>query len=298
MPFSKKLTAVLLAAVLLVLTGVAGFTVFAADTVTVKIANIPRDSDNQSSSTSWGHPELKLMNGWTVHKETYFTVKILNDYDKGNAVYCIEPASALHTEDVLSKQAAAEEFFQKLPWNGTLNGNWQRKIMAAVLYHGYQGTASLTGWVTQNASGRAALAKYWATQLLLWEVIVGERDPNFNRLSVPSGYVSVDGFVMSGNPIRSDILSAMSDIEKKVKAELTAPSFLSQNSNTQSTYTLKYDSASKTYKTTLTDKNNVLGNWDISAPGVTATKSGNTLTLTSAQPLEKAVTLIGSRTVP
>ncbi|MBO7681300.1 MAG: thioester domain-containing protein, partial [Clostridia bacterium] len=272
-PFSKKLTAVLLAAVLLVLTGAAGLTALAAETVTVKIANIPRGSDNQSSNANWGHPELKLMNGWTVHKETYFTVKILNDYDKGNAVYCIEPASALHTGDTLSKQAAASDFFKNLPFNGTLNGGWQRKLIAAILYYGYQGTASLTGWVTQNASGRAALAKYWATQLLVWESIVGERDPDFNRLSVPSGYVSVDSFVMSGNPIRSDILSAMADIEKKVKAELLCPSFMEQDDRKQKTYMMSYDSASGQYKTTLTDTNGVLSKWGFYAKGVTTTKS-------------------------
>ncbi|MBQ1370588.1 MAG: thioester domain-containing protein, partial [Clostridia bacterium] len=225
-----RVLAALLAVVLVVGTGVAGLTALAAQTVTVQIANIPRSGDNQYSNNNWGHPELKLMNGWTVHVETYFTVKILDDYDTGNAVYCLEPPSSLHTGDTLSQQGDTVNFFRsKFPWNGTLSGEWQRKLIAAILYHGYHGTCNLKTWVTQNSGGRAQLAKYWATQLLIWESIIGERDPNFNRLPVPNGSVSVDGFVTNGNPIRSDIYNQMADIEKKVKAELLCPSFVNQN---------------------------------------------------------------------
>ncbi len=217
----NRATAILLAAILLVGTGVVGLTALAAQTVTIQIANIPRGSDNQYSNKNWGHPELKLMNGWTVKVETYFTVKIMDNYDTGNVVYCLEPPSSLHTGDKLTQQGDTVNFFRsKFPWNGTLSGEWQRKLIAAILYHGYHGTCNLNTWVTQNSGGRAQLAKYWATQLLIWESIIGERDPNFNRINVPNGTVSVDGFVMDGNPIRSDIYNQMADIEKKVKAEL------------------------------------------------------------------------------
>ena len=120
-----RVLAALLAVVLVVGTGVAGLTALAAQTVTVQIANIPRSGDNQYSNNNWGHPELKLMNGWTVHVETYFTVKILDDYDTGNAVYCLEPPSSLHTGDTLSQQGDTVNFFRsKFPWNGTLSGEW------------------------------------------------------------------------------------------------------------------------------------------------------------------------------
>ena len=289
--------AVVMAAVLVLLSGVTGMLVLAADTVDVKIANIPRDSDRQKDNGSWGHPELELMNGWTVHAETYFTVKILNDYDTGDAVYCIEPASSLHTGDELQQQEAAESFFKNLPFNGTLNGGWQRRLIGAILHYGYQGTCDLTGWVTQNESGRKDLANYWATQLLIWETIVGERDPNFDRLDVPSGKVSVDGFVMDGNPIRDDIFAQMAVLEAKVKSVLLAPSFVVQDDRKQQTYTLDYDAATKTYQTTLTDTNNVISNWNFAADGVTASVSGNKLTLTAAQPLNGNVTLYASRKI-
>lgn len=296
---SRRVLAALLAVVLVFGTGVAGLTAMAAQTVNVVIANIPRGNDSQYSNKNWGHPELKLMNGWVVHVETYFTVKILDNYDTGNAVYCIEPASSLHTGDSLTSQDNTVNFFRsRLPWNGTLSGEWQRKLIAAILYHGYHGTCNLNTWMTQNAGGRAQLAKYWATQLLVWESIVGERDPNFNRINVPSGYVSVDGFVTNGNPIRSDIYAQMADIEKKVKEELLCPSFVNQNGGLAETFTLKYDTASKQYKTTVTDKNGVLSKWNFSGTGLTFTKSGNDLTISASQPINGTVEFQANKNVP
>ena len=295
----NRATAILLAAILLVGTGVVGLTALAAQTVTIQIANIPRGSDNQYSNKNWGHPELKLMNGWTVKVETYFTVKIMDNYDTGNVVYCLEPPSSLHTGDKLTQQGDTVNFFRsKFPWNGTLSGEWQRKLIAAILYHGYHGTCNLNTWVTQNSGGRAQLAKYWATQLLIWESIIGERDPNFNRINVPNGTVSVDGFVMDGNPIRSDIYNQMADIEKKVKAELLCPSFVNQNGGLSETFTLKYDTATKQYKTTVTDKNGVLSKWDFQGDGLTFTKNGNDLTITAAKPIDGTVEFRADHNVP
>ena len=143
-----RVLAALVAIVLVVGTGVAGLSALAAQTVTVQIANIPRGSDNQYSNK----------NGWTVHVETYFTVKILDDYSTGNAVYCLEPPSSLHTGDTLSQQGDVVSYFRgKFAWNGTLSGEWQRKLIAAILYHGYHGTCNLNTWVTQNrAAGRSS----------------------------------------------------------------------------------------------------------------------------------------------
>lgn len=198
--FSHRVLAIVMSVLLVLGTGVAGFSAMAASTVKIVIANIPRGDDKQYSNANWGHPVLNLMNGASVHKETYFTVKILDNYDSGKVVYCLEPASSLHTDDTLTQQASASSYFGNIPYNGSLNGNWQRKLIAAILYHGYQGTCNLNTWMTQNSGGRAQLAKYWATQELVWETLVGERGPNFERISVPSGYVSVDNFVRAGTP--------------------------------------------------------------------------------------------------
>ena len=295
---SHRALAIVLSALLIMGTGLAGFSAMAASTVKVVIANIPRGDDKQYSNANWGHPVLKLMNGATVQKETYFTVKILNDYDTGKVAYCLEPASALHTDDTLTQQSSTSTYFGKVPNNGTLSGNWQRKLVAAILYHGYQGTCNLNTWMTQNASGRAQLAKYWATQELVWEALVGERGPNFERVAVPSGFVSVDNFVQSGNPIRSDILSQMADIEQKLKAELLCPSFTTQYVSKAPTITLNYDNGSGKYTATVTDSNGVLSNWNLAAAGVTLSKSGNQLTLTSEKPITEAVELKASRNVP
>ncbi len=297
--FTSRGLAMLLAAILVLGAGTVGLTAMAAETITVKIANIPRGSDSQSSNANWGHPELTLMNGWVVHAENHFTVKILDDYNTGKAVYCIEPASSLHTGDSLTAQSNTVDFYRKnLPWNGTLSGEWQRMLIAAILYHGYQGTCNLNTWMTQNAGGRANLAKYWATQLLVWEAIVGERDPNFIRIPVPAGTVSVDEFVMSGNPIRGEIFAAMADIEKKVQEELLCPSFVNQNGGLSETFTLTYDSKTQKYQTTVTDTNGVLSQWEFTGQDLYFVKNGNNLTIQSDRELEGAVEFVASKTVP
>ncbi|UTH11698.1 SdrD B-like domain-containing protein [Macrococcoides canis] len=70
--------------------------------------------------------------------------------------------------------------------------------------------------------------------------------------------------------LRNDILS-----------HSTQPSFIGTDNE------MTYDPATKQYTVTLTDTNNVIGNYDITYPtGVTGTISGNQLTITSDQPID------------
>ena len=48
------------------------------------------------------------------------------------------------------------------------------------MQYGYRGTIS-TSWRSQNESAANSIAHAYATQLLIWETVVGERDANFNH---------------------------------------------------------------------------------------------------------------------
>ena len=48
--------------------------------------------------------------------------------------------------------------------------------------YGYTGPIS-TSWRSQNASDAETLAQAMATQVLIWETVVGERDEDYNHIS-------------------------------------------------------------------------------------------------------------------
>lgn len=54
-------------------------------------------------------------------------------------------------------------------------------FIGRIFQYGYTGTIS-TSWRSQNEGGDK-LAHAVATQLLIWETVIGERDENFNKVS-------------------------------------------------------------------------------------------------------------------
>ena len=56
----------------------------------------------------------------------------------------------------------------------------ESETMRAWETYGYTGPIS-TSWRSQNPADAATLAEAMATQVLLWETVVGERDEDFDR---------------------------------------------------------------------------------------------------------------------
>ena len=59
--------------------------------------------------------------------------------------------------------------------NPTISPDTIKVLLGRIMQYGYQGNVS-TSWRSQNASDAAALSHAIATQLLVWETVVGERD--------------------------------------------------------------------------------------------------------------------------
>ena len=57
-----------------------------------------------------------------------------------------------------------------------------------------------TSWRAQNASDAETLAQATATQVLIWETVVGERDEGFNHIS-PGSYDAVKSVVSTAHPL-------------------------------------------------------------------------------------------------
>lgn len=66
----------------------------------VSLVSFPREGDANYSTTTWGHDDIKLMNGWFFQKGKYLTVYSMGSYN-GKICYCIEPSTMVKSGDRL-----------------------------------------------------------------------------------------------------------------------------------------------------------------------------------------------------
>lgn len=275
--FIKRSTSLFLAVLMCFssLIGVAA-TAYAATKQDVYIIDLPRGKE--TNKEHWGHPAYELMNGWSTFNTDYVTVKAIGDYE-GGSCYCIEPGVSLYTGDKLSKEA--ESFWDNYPskYNKTIDPDTIKIFLGRIMQYGYTGKNSVD-WVSTNSEKADDCANHLATQLLVWETVIGERDDNFNHVdATKSGKHNIKEIISSKHPLRSKILSHYARIEKSVKQHTTVPSFTSRNKSKAKSIELKWNG--KNYSTTINDTNGVLSNYDFSGSGLTFSKSGNSLTITA-----------------
>lgn len=275
--FIKRSTSLFLA-VLMCFSSLIGVTAtaHAATKQDVYIIDLPRGKE--TNKEHWGHPAYELMNGWSTFNTDYVTVKAIGDYE-GDSCYCIEPGVPLYTGDKLSKEA--ESFWDNYPskYNKTIDPDTIKVYLGRIMQYGYTGKNSVD-WVSTNSSKADDCANHLATQLLVWETVIGERDENFNHVDATKhGKHNIKEIISSKHPLRSKILSHYSRIEKSVKQHTTVPSFASRSKSKAKSIELKWNG--KNYSTTINDTNGVLSNYDFSGSGLTFSKSGNSLTITA-----------------
>lgn len=275
--FIKRSTS-LFFAVLMCFSSLIGITAtaHAATKQDVYIIDLPRGKE--TNKEHWGHPAYELMNGWSTFNTDYVTVKAIGDYE-GDSCYCIEPGVSLYTGDKLSKEA--ESFWDNYPskYNKTIDPDTIKVYLGRIMQYGYTGKNSVD-WVSTNSSKADDCANHLATQLLVWETVIGERDENFNHVDATKhGKHNIKEIISSKHPLRSKIFSHYSRIEKSVKQHTTVPSFASRSKSKARSIELKWNG--KNYSTTINDTNGVLSNYDFSGSGLTFSKSGNSLTITA-----------------
>lgn len=275
--FIKRSTSLFLA-VLMCFSSLIGVTAtaYAATKQDVYIIDLPRGKE--TNKEHWGHPAYELMNGWSTFNTDYVTVKAIGDYE-GDSCYCIEPGVPLYTGDKLSKEA--ESFWDNYPskYNKTIDPDTIKVYLGRIMQYGYTGKNSVD-WVSTNSEKADDCANHLATQLLVWETVIGERDENFNHVDATKhGKHNIKEIISSKHPLRSKIFSHYSRIEKSVKQHTTVPSFASRSKSKARSIELKWNG--KNYSTTINDTNGVLSNYDFSGSGLTFSKSGNSLTITA-----------------
>ena len=265
-----------------------GVTAFAAgETMTAYMVDIPRAND--PNKAGWGHPALNFLGGWSVSAGSHFSVHTQDAYN-GRAVYCIEPGVGVHTGD--SYTGHGEDFWDNYPsgLNPTIPPDTIKEYIGRIMTYGWQGNAN-TGWISTNPDHANQMAGYIATQLLVWETIVGERDSQFNHVDANAqGKNNMAEYISADHPLRSQIFSQYSAIESAVKRHTMLPSFFSSSADAGA-YELKWDG--EKYTATLTDTNGVLSDYTFtsSTTGLNFSVDGNQLTITTDQAIKGSVTV-------
>ena len=268
----------LLLAVLTCVTAVfsISFTAFAASKQEVFLIDLPRGDETNKSG--WGHAAKNYLNGWYTNESDGTTVKAIGDYE-GPSCYCIEPGIALYSGDKLSKEV--EDFWDKYPtkYNETIEPHTIKKFIGRILQYGWTGNNSVN-WISTNTKRADECAQYIATQLLIWETIVGERDENFGKVDASKqGKDNIKEVIKSNHPLREKIFAHYKNIAEKVKNHTIIPSFTARSTAKAKTFELKYNGTK--YTATITDNNDVLSDYSFSGSGLTFSKSGNRLTITA-----------------
>lgn len=290
---AKRFMSLFLAALMCVTTLVGfGTTAYAAEeTDEVYLISFPRDGDANYNG-EWGHGSHTFMNGWSDGSSRYTTVRAMGSYN-GNICYCIEPGVPQETGDSYTKKG--EDFWDNYPssYNSTISPDDIKLFIGRIFQYGYTGTIS-TSWRSQNEGGDK-LAHAVATQLLIWETVVGERDEDFNKVSTGGNDAILDR-ISPNHPLRDKIMSYYNSMAASVQNHSKLPSFFAKSTGKAQNIELEWDG--EKYTATLTDQNNVLSDYSFSAndSGIHFSVNGNKLTITAEKAPSDTVTITVEKT--
>ena len=217
--------------------------------------------------------QTTVSDGYTVGTVGEELCKIFAD---GKEAYCIEPGHTLYSGNTLTEDGSTV-------WKN-LGSAKQKAINLALLYGKPGSGKSLSGTEDQ---------KWVATQLIVWEFVSGCRSTSEGYKCTNTKFI--DGICAGGaNP---GVKSVYNAISKSLANYSIVPSFASAIASKAETYEMKYSDGK--YTLTLTDSNSILSYFSFKTTGgVSATVSGNKLTLTSTSTVNDAVTFNSAKSMP
>ena len=198
----------------------------------------------------------------------------LNDFANGQEAYCIEPGIMLAHGDVLDANVIDV-------WN-SFSYEQQNAIKLALLCGRAGNSSRLPGTPSCQQT---------ATQMLIWEFVTGARQP---YPPYARGNDEIYTCLVS-NGQNVEIGQIYDTILAYMLSYMTLPSFMTAASSGMPQEELLFDGSA--YSLTLTDTNNVIGNYSFSASdaAVSAEVSGNQLILRASSPLNVPVTIAAVR---
>lgn len=220
------------------------------------------------------------------------TLHTIGSFD-GPACYCIEPGVPRNL--YRSYESYGEDYWDTFPaeYNRTIDGRTMKTLLGRIMQYGYQGNLSLD-WRSQNKADADKLAHMMATQVLVWETVVGERDADFNHVD-PGSADAVKSVYRTSHPLYSRFSAYYDSIEASVKKHTVVPSFMDRSEEAAQTVELSWDGGR--YTATLTDTNGVLGEYAFSSAqsDMTFAVDGNDLTISAETASADGVTITAVR---
>lgn len=199
-------------------------TAFAASNQ-VYIWNFPLSDDTLKSSGNWGHGVLDLRFGYRVGASSYTQFRCLDSW-QGEVAYCIEPGAPQKNYDSLTDHNDTWWDHLTLPDGHPLTPREVQRLIGRIMSYGYHGTIG-GGWWADVESTAEKMAWAYATQVLIWEVVAGERDSSFRHIDVKSmGYNEALERVDATHPLRGKILSyydSIAELPEEVSDALELP---------------------------------------------------------------------------
>ena len=217
--------------------------------------------------------QTTVSDGYTVGTPGEELCKIFAD---GKEAYCIEPGHTLYSGNTLTEDGSTV-------WKNL--GSAKQKAINLALLYGKPGSGKcLSGTEDQ---------KWVATQLIVWEFVSGCRSTGEGYKCTNTKFI--DGICAGGaNP---GVKSVYNAISKSLANYSIVPSFASAIASKAETYEMEYSDGK--YTLMLTDSNNILSDFGFKTTGgISVSKSGNKLTLTSSSPVNDAVTFNSAKSMP
>ncbi len=118
--------------------------------------------------------DIQIGENLTIDQRSHWAM--IHTSQNMRAVYCLEPGKPVSNGDIYD--ADTENYLNSVT-NPTLNAEEIRILLERVFQHGYTG----------NLDSVEAYYRYVATQLLVWEVLAGQRDMAFE--TADNGFTAV-----------------------------------------------------------------------------------------------------------
>ena len=257
------------------------------------------DTEAGISPTGIGDTGKSVIHYYSLAKDTTTTVtgslghlptKAIKSGSTEYPAYCLEKA--------------------KLIW-GNIDFTWssftvpQQTTMKAILAEGFCEINALdkTGWDESQGSGTKKgnyaneTAKWLVTQYLIWAAEKNYITKHSNTSWTWKSQVDTDLETVAQNAYNPTVVrSYYAEVKAKLLNAYTIPSFASSSSSSFSTTIKLYWDGSK-YTATATDNNSVAAYYTYTYNGITFTKNGNKLTISTTNEYPSGVVATGSRTI-
>lgn len=181
----------------------------------------------------------------------------------------------------------------------------QQTTMKAILAEGFCEINALdkTGWDESQGSGTKKgnyaneTAKWLVTQYLIWAAEKNYITKHSNTSWTWKSQVDTDLETVAKNAYNPTVVrSYYAEVKAKLLNAYTIPSFASSSSSSFSTTIKMYWDGSK-YTATVTDSHSVAAYYTYTCNGITFTKNGNKLTISTTKEYPSGVVATGSRTI-